>query len=131
MKKMVFFYVLTAVVLSFTVSAFAQEEPQEIPAGMEIVYIGNTKKIVPAGTKVHRKKGFMVLESTSEYLARKVKEIQEQFEEIKKEQQEIKDDLKAARTDLSEKIENYKKLQKDIRRNTKKIDVMEEEVWGK
>jgi len=95
------------------------------------VYIGNTKKIVPAGTKVHRKKGFMILESTPEYIARKLKEVQGQFDEIKTEQQEIKDDLKATQTELSEKTENYKKLQKDIRRNAKKIEIMEEEVWGK
>ncbi|MBL7073404.1 MAG: hypothetical protein ISS33_06510 [Candidatus Omnitrophica bacterium] len=131
MKKIGFFYVTAAVVLGFSVCAFAQEEPEEVPAGMEVVYIGNTKKIVPAGTKVHRKKGFMVLESTPEYVARKMKDIQEQFTEIKKEQQEIKDDLKVAQTELSEKAADYKKLQKDIRRNAKKIEIMEEEVWGK
>jgi len=134
MKKISFLYIVTAFILNCAVCVCAQEtkvSKDEIPAGMEVVYIGNTKSIVPAGTKIHKSEGFMILESTKEYVGRRFKEIQDKLSVLEKEQQEIKDTTGAIQTEISAKAQDQEKLQKDIRRNAKKIEVLEEEVWSK
>jgi len=125
---------VTAFILNCAVCVCAQEakvSKDEIPAGMEVVYIGNTKSIVPAGTKIHKSEGFMILESTKEYVGRRFKEIQDKLSVLEKEQQEMKDTAAAIQAEVSAKARDIEKLQKDIRRNTKKIEVLEEEVWEK
>jgi len=134
MKKISFFYIVTVFVLSCALCVEAKEEKvskDEIPAGMEVVYIGNTKSIVPAGTKIHKSEGFMILESTKEYVGRRFKEIQDKISVLEKEQQELKDAVGVMQTEASAKAQDLEKLQKDIRRNTKKIEILEEEVWEK
>jgi len=134
MKKISFFYIVTVFVLNCAVCVEAKEEKvskDEIPAGMEVVYIGNTKSIVPAGTKIHRSEGFMILESTKEYVGRRFKELQDKISVLEKEQQELKDATGAIQTEVSAKAQDIEKLQKDSRRNTKKIEILEEEIWEK
>jgi len=134
MKKMIFFNFAAVFVLICAVCVEAKEEKapkEEIPAGMEVVYIGNTKSVVPAGTKIHKSEGFMVLESTKEYVGRRFKEVQDKLSVLEKEQQELKTAIDVIQTEISAKAQDLEKLQKDIRRNTKKIEVLEEEVWRK
>ena len=134
MKKISVFYIVTVFVLNCAVCVEAKEEKvskDEIPAGMEVVYIGNTKSIVPAGTKIHRSEGFMILESTKEYVGRRFKELQDKISVLEKEQQELKDATGAIQTEVSAKAQDIEKLQKDSRRNTKKIEILEEEIWEK
>ncbi|MFH1395740.1 MAG: hypothetical protein ABIH09_06260 [Candidatus Omnitrophota bacterium] len=108
----------------------AQEEKEEIPAGMEVVYIGNTKSVVPAGTKVHKSKGFMILESTQEYVGRRFKEHHEKLANIQNEKDLLEKEVKKLQAELTNKTQEIEKMQKDIRRNAKKIGLLEEEIWG-
>ncbi|MBU0683538.1 MAG: hypothetical protein KJ864_04555 [Candidatus Omnitrophica bacterium] len=110
---------------------YAQEEQkEEIPAGMEVVYIGNTKSVVPAGTKVHKSKGFMILESTPEYVGRRFKEHHEKLGSIQKEKDLLENEVQKLKEELANKTQEIDKIQKDIRRNTNKIKNLEEEIWG-
>ncbi len=107
MKKRLFiFFLLGIMVFDKGPSLWAQiSDEEDLPPGMEVVYVGKTKAIVPKGSKVNREEGFIVLESTNEYVGRKFLETNQQIEEIKL----WKTDLEKEMDDLKDIVEKSEK----------------------
>ncbi|MFC1514412.1 hypothetical protein ACFL5X_00735 [Candidatus Omnitrophota bacterium] len=56
---------------------FTQDnDPYNVPEGMELIEIGQTKVIVPQGTQVEKKGGLVLLEDINSYTARKISDLE-------------------------------------------------------
>jgi hypothetical protein len=60
------------------------------PPGMEVVKVGNFNLLIPKGAEVHRKGNLLVVESTSEYTARRFLDMEQQLMQAKTEREELK-----------------------------------------
>jgi demethoxyubiquinone hydroxylase (CLK1/Coq7/Cat5 family) len=96
-----------AVVLFFSLNALfitaaARAEEQEIPPpGMDLLQVGATQVLVPAGTKITKKDGLIILENIAEYVARQIDHMNKQIDELKEENRSLKKELQAIRQSLS------------------------------
>ncbi len=63
--------------LSVCCACLAADEPS-VPEGMELVKVGGTNVLLPAGTKVTRKDALLILEPLDEYASRRLKSLEEQ-----------------------------------------------------
>ena len=95
MKKIFIFFSILALIIIFPSVLIAKEETkeQDIPTGMQIVEIGGANVLVPEGTKVRKKGGLIILESTSEYAARKISDIEEQIGQLEKEDKRLEKEI--------------------------------------
>ena len=80
-------------------SVSAQETEEEIPPGMEKIHIGQTEVVVPKDSKMRKEGGLVVLENTSEYVARRLYAFDIRLTE-----------LEARQEKLSKEVENLKKF---------------------
>lgn len=102
---------LTLIVLILQFSCLlciAQDQEKEnkgLAPGMEVIKIGGANVLVPEGTKVTKKGGLIILESTSEYTGRKVLEIEERIERLESKDNELQEEI----TKLSALFEDINK----------------------
>lgn len=97
--------------------ASAQYNENDIPAGMELIKVGQTNIVIPKDMKIRRGGGgLVVLESADEYVARKIfdmetrlKTIEAETKELKKEFEELKEGLKK----IEETLKAGKKQKKE------------------
>ena len=80
-------------ILPATLIADAQNNEQDVPAGMQIIKIGGANVLVPEETKVRKKGGLIILESASEYAARKISNIEERISQLEKEDKKLKKEI--------------------------------------
>lgn len=79
----------------------AIQKKEDIPAGMEVIKIGDGQEIlVPEGTKIRRIGAQLILEDTSAYFAKKFMEMENHFMKIEESLQELRQKIK----DLEKKI---------------------------
>ncbi|MFA5118108.1 MAG: hypothetical protein WC695_04545 [Candidatus Omnitrophota bacterium] len=96
-----------AVALFFSLNALfmtpvARAEEGEVPPpGMDLLQVGATQVLVPAGTKITRKDGLIILENIAEYVSRQIHDMNKQIEELKEENRSLKEELQAIRQSLS------------------------------
>lgn len=90
MKK-IGYVILALIFYIFPVFLINAEEydPEEVPPGMEVVYIGKTKAVVPKGSQLHKQDGFMTLESTGEYVSRRFLETEKELTLLKEKDAEL------------------------------------------
>jgi len=65
----ILFFTLILLFLALDVRAEEQKIP---PQGMDLLQVGATQVLVPAGTKIVRKDGLIILENIAEYVSRQV-----------------------------------------------------------
>lgn len=113
MKKKLFILLLLWIMVFDKGQGFGEQisNEEELPPGMEIVYVGKTKAVVPKGSRVNREEGFVVLESTNEYVGRKFLETNQQIEEIKL----WKTELEKKMYDLRDVVEKSEKQMDGLR----------------
>jgi hypothetical protein len=84
--------VFSALFLAYT-SLYAENADRDVPAGMEILKVGDARVLVPKGTQVRKAGDMNVVEDISEYSSRKFVEIDGRFERIEEEIKGIKLDI--------------------------------------
>ncbi len=70
----------------------AADEP-EVPPGMEVLKVGETKILIPKGTKVTKNAAQLVLEPPEQFWSRKVEEMEEEIARLKEETARMKADI--------------------------------------
>ncbi|MFH1798569.1 MAG: hypothetical protein ABH844_04420 [Candidatus Omnitrophota bacterium] len=110
----------------------AQASKEEAVApGMEVVYVGKTKAVVPKGSRVNREEGFIVLESTSEYVGRNFLETNQQFEEIKLWKSDLEREMKEVKNIVEkngEKIDSLQLRRTNIYTGLAELEAKEQEL---
>ena len=95
--------ILILVFLGSIAQAQEDKEEKSLPAGMEKMKVGRTTEfIVPVGTKTSKKGDLVVLESPSEYVARRLAEMEERLSKIEAQEQELKARIAKLETDLDQ-----------------------------
>jgi hypothetical protein len=89
------------------------------PPGMEIIKVGNHNILLPKGKHIRKKGGILVLETTSEYVSRKLLEMKECFTHIDTEQEELKKEIEELKKIIGEGDESDTEL---LFRNLMKIE---------
>jgi sulfur relay (sulfurtransferase) DsrF/TusC family protein len=116
MKKI--FFSGFIIMLSFAF-VFAQEDKEEkVPAGMEVLKVGATNVLVPAGTKITKKDGLIILENTAEYTGRRIYVVEKELAEMKAKQEE-----------LVKEVERLKKILEEMQ-NKSGINIQQQNQTG-
>ena len=95
--------------------AFAGEKddfPVEITPGMEVIRVGNADIVVPKGSQVFDNKGFISVESISQYTGRRMFELEERLSGIDDRQSEFEKDAAALRKQLEKTDLTHKEFEK-------------------
>ncbi|MFC1699770.1 hypothetical protein ACFL1I_07450 [Candidatus Omnitrophota bacterium] len=86
--------IFVIIILLFSPAALVQgAEEADLPAGMEIVESGTVKVVVPEGARIIEKDGYLKVEDTQEYVARKFQEMKRRLEKIESEEEQMKQQL--------------------------------------
>jgi FtsZ-binding cell division protein ZapB len=86
------------------------EERKMPPQGMDLLQVGATQVLVPAGTKIVRKDGLIILENIAEYVSRQVVYMNKEIDELKEENKSLKEEIKTIRQALLELKEKAQEL---------------------
>lgn len=142
MKKKLISHSATIIVvfISFSLS-FAEQrsEDSDVPPGMELINIGNARMLAPRGTKVFRRGDLIVPESTEEYLARRLVDIEQQlaklntrYEENEKKIEQIADMINNIQEKYKAPNEDSKITQDDLNKVTtgftSQVDVLAKQI---
>lgn len=77
MKKSAFLFLIPIFIFYAFYSIAKEDRKEEIPAGMEIIQVGDGQRLyLPKGTKTKRVGAQLILEDNSEYVAKKLSEIE-------------------------------------------------------
>ena len=99
MKKII----LIIVFLFLASFAFGEEsEKDKVPQGMEILQVGKTELLVPAGTKMTKKDGLIVMENTAEYSGRRIAVMEEELAALKSRQAKLEEEVEMLKKELNE-----------------------------
>jgi len=79
------------------------EDKSEIPPGMEILKVGETKILIPKGTKITKKAAQLVLEPPEQFWSRRVEEMEEEIARLKEETERMKADIEKLKEAVSQK----------------------------
>jgi len=111
-KMTVCFFVClyTAFYAAFVFAGENDDFPVEITPGMEIIKVGAADIVVPKGTQVFDNKGFLSVESISQYTGRKMLELKERLSGIDSRQDSFEKDAAA----LKERLEKADLTQKEF-----------------
>ncbi|MBL7131838.1 MAG: hypothetical protein ISS45_10655 [Candidatus Omnitrophica bacterium] len=91
MIRKIYFPLILVFVFSILFIIFAKaDEKEELPAGMEIIKIGNIEYVVPKGTQINKQGSAAIPESLSEYVARRFSDIEEYFAKTDQEIKQLK-----------------------------------------
>lgn len=96
-------------------SALAEDEkdfPVDLTPGMEIIRVGNADIVVPKGSQVFDNKGFISVESISQYTGRRMLELEERLSGIDDRQSEFEKDAAALRKRLEKTDLTHKEFEK-------------------
>ncbi|MCK5504261.1 MAG: hypothetical protein KAJ10_03820 [Thermodesulfovibrionia bacterium] len=86
--------------------AFSTEEKKELPPGMEVIKMGQAQILVPKGTKVNQEPGFITLESTEQYVARKFLDVEGRIKVLEDKEEVLKKKTEELETKIAELHEN-------------------------
>jgi len=103
----ILFFTLILLFLALDVRAEEQKIP---PQGMDLLQVGATQVLVPAGTKIVRKDGLIILENIAEYVSRQVVYMNQRIDELKEENKSLKEELQIIRQSLLELKEKRQEL---------------------
>lgn len=120
MKKQCLF-LLFIFLLLFMGFLYAEEEKGYPPEGMEIIKIGDTKYLMPKGTKLRKKGDMHIFEDISEYSSRKFTQIEKQFEDIETKHNNLANETKENFKQLQTKQEEIGKTLIQIQKNVQEI----------
>ena len=76
------------------------EEPN-VPAGMELIKVGETKILVPQGTKLYRKDALLILEPPEQYWTRRIAGMEEEISKLRAEEEGMKADIEELKNTLN------------------------------
>ncbi|MFC1631122.1 hypothetical protein ACFL1I_05165 [Candidatus Omnitrophota bacterium] len=94
---------LSLIIILTCSSALAEaREPAEVPPGMEVILVGKARVVVPKGLQVKKELGVMSIESTEEFLARRLMEIDNLLSKTETASAQLKTGLKQLQEDLAE-----------------------------
>lgn len=83
MRKLAFLFLILLFIFYAFYSIAKEDKKEEIPAGMEIIQVGDGQRLyVPKGTKTKRIGAQLILEDNSEYTAKKFSEIEDDIKEL-------------------------------------------------
>lgn len=86
-------------------SVQAEDEP-EIPPGMEVLKVGETKILIPKGTKITKKAAQLVLEPPEQFWSRRVEEMEEEIARLKEETEKMKADIEKLKETVNQNNKN-------------------------
>ena len=110
MKNPNLLLLIFALLFSLGACLFAQDnQTEEIPPGMETIQVGTAKAIAPKGTKVYKRDNIITMESTQEFLARKVVEIEGRLTELEDEKERLKKDIEELKQNWADKDKQTEK----------------------
>ena len=100
-------FLLLGVFVFTTMCAYGYDSEKEtglkVPAGMEIKKVGNVNAVVPKGTEVTNEGGAVVIESTSQYVSRKLEDLERRIDKMEAEQEKLQEEIKELKERLSSK----------------------------
>lgn len=83
MRKSAFLFLIPLFIFYAFYSIAKEDKKEEIPAGMEIIQVGDGQRLyVPKGTKTKRVGAQLILEDNSEYTAKKFSELEDDIKEL-------------------------------------------------
>jgi len=102
------FYLLLILALVFSATFLIAQEvsEEEVPPGMEIIKINDTKVITIKGTKIKKKGDLLVIEGTKEFVARKFLDVDGHFSEIEEKTKRLEKEINELKETLNELKEN-------------------------
>ena len=83
-----------------------QDNKEQIAPGMQSIWVGSTELIVPKDLKIRKEGGLIILENTTDYVARKVQDMQARIDNLSEELENVK-----------KQVEQFKKIIKALKRN--------------
>jgi len=98
---LVIFIFFSSILLVYA-QEYEKEEVMEPPQGMEILKVGNLNLMVPKGAQVRKKGSLIIVESTSEYVARKFLNVEERLAEIEAGQEDFRKEIMELKAALDE-----------------------------
>jgi len=109
MKDTGFLILVFILVFSATAIAAEKDKEKEIPPGMEIVSAGDGHEMmVPEGTKIRKEGSVLIVENIGEYVARRLRNIQEQIMKMAELEERILK-IEANEEALKKEVEGLKK----------------------
>jgi hypothetical protein len=82
----------------------AEYNSDEIPEGMELIEIGQTRVLVPKGSKVDKRGGLVLLENVDDYVARTISDLENRITSLESRLQAMEEKIGK----LSEVIAEFK-----------------------
>ena len=79
--------------LSFSPLFAAEDDRGDIPEGMEVIEIGQTRVVVPKGSKIDKRGGLVLLENVDDYVARTISELEERVTDLESRLQGIEEKI--------------------------------------
>ena len=103
MRKCIFF-LLVSILIFYSFHSIAKEDKkEEIPAGMEIIQVGDGQRLyVPKGTKTRKVGAQLILEDNSEYVAKRFSEIEDYIKTLQANIEELKNEIGQLRKAISD-----------------------------
>ena len=97
-------FLLIFILISSIPFIYAQEEKTDIqaPPGMEIIKVGGFNVLAPKGAKMRKVGSLLIVESTAEYTARKILDLEERLAEAEKKEKELEREVQELKERLDE-----------------------------
>lgn len=74
--------------------AFAENDKKEdVPPGMEVIEVGQTKVVVPKDSQIRKEGGLIILESPNQYVARRLVDFDQRLSLLEKQTLELKNQI--------------------------------------
>ena len=105
MKKITLFLLIVILIFSNTfimAQGDKEKEEKKVPPGMEIMQAGNAELLVPKGMKTQKKGDLIVLETSEEYVARRLFDMDERLAKIEAEEKALAEKIEQLNKTLSE-----------------------------
>jgi len=109
MKGIKIFLLIFIFVFSCALVMPEEDEKEEVPAGMEIIQVGEAKFVVPKGAATKKAGDLIILDSASEYTVRKFLEIEERVAELEAKEEELQKEVKQ----LKQALDDMQKTKSD------------------
>ena len=96
-----------AVFIGLSQMGRAQEEAN-VPEGMELIKVGETKVLIPKGSKVYKKDALLILEPPEQYWTRRIVGLEEEIAALRAQEEKTKADIEELKQ-ASNQTENASK----------------------
>lgn len=113
MRKLAFLFLIPLFIFYSLYGIAKEDKKEEIPAGMEIIQVGDGQKLyLPKGTKTKRLGAQLILEDNSEYVAKKLSEIESDIKALQTKIEAQKIEIEQLKKIINE-IQNSKLISKE------------------